>query len=419
MQQRYLYIFEMLREEIKKPDSVQWFDWKQMKLDVEAMFGQGFAHEVHEQMTEFYGSYIMGNIEPRTSLWSFIDFVAHRDDEIGDWATDNINLMVLTHRWIELENSRALKDILARLGQTGYRANWQELRLAMDERLRRMEVDGTRNGMKETGYFYCLLHAFTMIMMADVEVETKMRLLDQFSGRWSFLRYMYSVMTRSIIGFAFTNFASVTNNLTNDKEYEPYYHLYHSPLKERFEELCDKGTKKDKLQRALSKLEQRMKQADRSNDLDILCEVLFPDEFRDILNRHRPKSYKELEGEVCRIKQEMQGTIQVLNEQINALATQLSAAVKASVPIIEIEQELLRFPSQQALPIFMQLNTLLMGNEAWNLSSLAIRDKILAKQQQELQLIMNITAQQGSYVNGMVQTQTNHGVELNKQIPAA
>lgn len=419
MQQRYLYIFEMLREEIKKPDSVQWFDWKQMKRDVEAMFGQGLAHEVHEQMTEYYRSYMMGEIEPRSSLWSFIDFVAHRDDEIGDWATDNINLMTLTHRWIELESSRVLKDILARLGQTRYRANWQELRLAMDERLRRLEVDGTRNGMKEVGYFYCLLHAFIMIMMADVEMEMKMKLLNQFSGHWSFLRYMYSVMTRSIIGFGFTNFASVTNNLTNDKEYEPYYHLYHSPLKERFEELCDKGTKKDKLQKALLKLEQRMKQADRSNDLDALCEVLFPDEFRDILNRHRPKSYKELEGEVCRIKQEMQGTIHILNEQINALAAQLSAAVKASVPIIEIEQELLHFPSQQALPLFMQLNTLLMGNEAWNLSSLAIRDKILAKQQQELQLSMNITAQPGSYVNGMVQQQTNHGIEPNKQIPAA
>lgn len=418
MQQRYLYIFELLREGILDADNVQWYEWRQMKQDVETMLTQGFMQEIHERMTGFYEDYLMGRMPRRSSAWNFIDYVAKRDDELGSWASERIDLMSLAERWIELGGSQTLLDILARLGQTGYVADWQCLRSTMDEKLRRMEVDGTRNGMKETGYFYCLLHAFTMIMMAEVDIEKKMKLLEQFSSQWGFLRYMYCVMTRTIIGFAFTNYASVTNNLTNNKEYEPFYHLYHSPLKERFDELCDKGTKKEKLLKALQKLELCMKQATPSDELDELCEVLFPEEFRDMLNRHRPKSYRELEGEICKIKQEMQGTIEVLNEQINELAAQLSAAVKASVPIIEIENELMRFPGQQAWPIFMQLNTLLMGNEAWSQAALAIRNKIRAKLTQEWQLSMNITAQAGSNVNGVVQQQANYGIEPNRQISA-
>lgn len=419
MQQRYLYIFEMLREEKRKPGSVQWFDWKQMRQDVEVMLHQGYDQDLHEQMVVFYGPYLLKEVDSREA-WYFIDFVAQKDGLIGQWATGNLDLMALTERWIEVGDSKTLLALLTRLGQTGYVANWQELRKMMDDKLCRMEVEGTRNGMKETGYFYCLLHAFIMIMIAEMPVERKMKLLELFSRQWSFLRTVYSVMVRRIVGMGYTNFAQLAQyTVGGQQDFDPFLHLFYSPLKERFEQLVEMGTKRESLQKAMLKIEQRMQQTTPSTELDELCGVLFPEELRDMLNRHRPKSYQELEGEICKIKQEMQGTIEVLNEQINALATQLSAAVKASVPVIEIEHELLRFPSQQALPIFMQLNTLLMGNEAWNQSSLTIRDKILAKQQQELQLSMTITAQAGSNVTGVVQQQTNNGLLPNKQISAA
>lgn len=418
MQQRYLYIFEMLREEIRKPDSVQWFDWTQMKQDVEAMFAQGLAQDVHERMREFYRCYLRKDMESRAA-WNFIDSVAQMDDHIGEWAKSRIDLMELTERWIELGSSQTLMALLARLGQTGFEADWLSLREQMDEKLRRMEVEGTRNGMKETGYFYCLLHAFTMIMMAELATEKKLELLELFSHQWAFLRTVYSVMVRRIVGMGYTNFAQLAQyTVGGQQDFDPFLHLFYSPLKERFEELVSMGTKRESLIKAMDKIEKRMNDTQQSPDLDELCKVLFPDEFREMLNRHRPKSYRELEGEVARIKQEMQGTIQVLNEQINALAAQLSAAVKASVPIIEIENQLMQFPSQQALSIFMQLNTLLMGNAAWNQKSLAIRDRILAKQHQELQQSMSVTAQAGSIVNGVVQQQANYGIELNRQIPA-
>ena len=413
--ERYQYIFVLLREEIEKPNSIQHYEWVQMKKDVEAMLKQGHMQDVHVLMQEFYEGYLWGRMESRDA-WFFIDFVAQRDEHMGSWATGRINLMEFAERWIELGDSPRLMSLLTQLGRTGYKTDWEALRTTLDEKLRRMEVDGTRNGMKETGYFYCLLHAFTMIMMSAHTREEKAALLELFDDNWGFLRYMYSVMTRTIIGFRFANFASLTNCLTNDKEFEPYYHLYHSPLKERFNELCTKGTKKEKLEKAFQKLEQRMKQTSPSDELDGLCEVLFPEDFRDLLNRHRLKSYQELEGEIVHIKEEMNVTIDALNRQAKEMATQLSAALKASVPIDVIEQRLLIFPSAIALNVYMPLNTMLQVDAVWQAHSESILQKILAKQQQELQLSMNITAQPGSNVNGVVQQQTNNGIDPNRQI---
>jgi hypothetical protein len=79
----------------------------------------------------------------------------------------------------------------------------------------------------------------------------------------------------------------------------------------------------------------------------------------------------------------------------------------------------MKFQSREALAIFMQLNILLVGNKAWNTRSLAIRDKILNKQQQEMTYSMTITAQPGSNVNGFVQQQTNHALGYNPLTPLA
>lgn len=413
--QRYQYIFVFLREEIEKPESIQHYEWVQMKQDVEAMLKQGHMQDIHVLMQEFYEGYLWGRIESHDA-WDFIDFVAQRDEHIGSWATGKVNLLELVECWVEKGDSRTLLTLLTQLGRTEHETDWDALRTTLDEKLRRMEVDGTRNGMKETGFFYCLLHAFTMIMMSAHTKEEKMALLKLFADNWGFFRYMYSVMTRTIIGFRFANFASLTNCLTNDKEIEPYYHLYHSPLKERFNELCAKGTKKEKLEKAFQKLELRMKQTSPSDELDELCEVLFPEEFREMLNRHRPKSYQELEGEIADIKEEMNLTVDALNKQVKDLAERLRTAVEASVPVKDIEDELMKFPSSVALNIYMQLNLLLAGNSAWQAQTLGIRNKILAKQQQEMQLNMNITAQSGAYVNAFVQQQTNTDMNPTRQI---
>ena len=416
--ERYQHIFVMLREEIKSTDSVEWFTFKQMRQDVEVMNANGMMSYVHEQMQDFYKEYLWKTFESHKA-WSFIDFVAHRDDFFGEWATGKIDLMKLTEAWIERGDSRTLLSLLSRLGQTGYETNWQVLRALLDEKLRRMEVEGTRNGTKETGYFYCLLHAFTMIMMSERSVEDKVQLLEQFSQQWAFLRTVYSVMVRRIVGLNYTNFAQLAQYVVGgQQDFDPFLHLFHAPLKERFEELVELGTKRESLTRALDKIEQRMNNTQQSADMDVLCEVLFPEEFCNMLNMHRMPSYHELESEIDRIRIELDSTQETMNRQAQEMAVQLSAAVNASVPIDVIEQRLLIFPSGTALSVYMPLNTMLQVNPAWQARSESILQKILAKQQQELQLSMNITAQPGSNVNGIVQQQMNNSILPNKQISA-
>lgn len=418
IQQKYPQIFMMLEQEIQKPDSVQWFDWKYLKEDVEKMLRQGHGMELHEGMQRFYRCYLWRDLESRAA-WSFMDFVAGKDDYIGGWAAEQIDLMELTERWIELGSSQTFQSLLTRLGQTGYETDWHSLRLTMDEKLRRMEVDGTRNGMKETGYFYCLLHAFTMIMMSAHSAEEKMRLLELFSQQWAFLRTVYSVMVRRIVGLNYTNFAQLAQyTVGSQQDFDPFLHLFHAPLVERFEELVAMGTKRESLERALKKIGQRMQQTKPSPDLDMLCEVLFPDEFRNMLNQHRPPSYQELEYEIDRIKVQLDVTQETFNRQAKEMATQLSAALNASVPISVIEERLLIFSSAVALNIYMPLNTMLQVNAVWQEHSEGILQKILAKQHQELQLSMNITAQPGSNVNGIVQQQNNSGISTDRQITA-
>lgn len=416
--ERYQHIFIMLREEIKSNDSVEWFTFKQMSQDVEVMIANGMMSYVHEQMQNFYEEYLWKTFESHKA-WSFIDFVAHRDDFFGEWATGKIDLMKLTEAWIERGDSRTLLSLLSRLGQTGYETNWQVLRALLDEKLRRMEVEGTRNGTKETGYFYCLLHAFTMIMMSEQSLEDKMRLLELFSQQWAFLRTVYSVMVRRIVSLNYTNFAQLAQYVVGgQQDFDPFLHLFHAPLKERFEELVELGTKRESLTRALDKIEKRMNNTQQSADLDVLCEVLFPEEFCNMLNMHRMPSYHELESEIDRIRIELDSTQETMNRQAQEMAVQLSAAVNASVPIDVIEQRLLIFPSGTALSVYMPLNTMLQVNPAWQAHSESILQKILAKQQQELQLSMNITAQPGSNVNGIVQQQMNNNILPNKQISA-
>lgn len=133
MIQKYIHIFTILQQEIEKPGGTEWMTWKYLKRDVVAMLEHGFAQELHEHMQPFYRCYLWKDLESHSS-WSFIDFVAERDQYFGKWATGKIDLMELTERWITLGDSRTLLVLLNRLGQTGYEANWHQLRVAMDEK---------------------------------------------------------------------------------------------------------------------------------------------------------------------------------------------------------------------------------------------------------------------------------------------
>lgn len=418
MNNRYKCLFMMLHEEMKTSGSIEWFNWKHMREDVESMIANGMMNELHINMQDFYDYYLWGRIESYNA-WQFVDFVAQRDVYFGRWAKGRVDLMTLTESWIEQRNSQRFLLVLTRLGQTGYDTDWHDLRSKLDEKLRWMEVEGTRNGTKETGYFYCLLHAFTMIMMSDNSAEEKMRLLGLFSNQWAFLRTVYSVMVRRIVDFAFTNFAQLAHyTVGGQQDFDPFLHLIYCPLKERFEELVEMGTRRESLERAMKKIELRMQQTTPSHDLDGLCEILFPEEFRNMLNMHRPPSYREIKSELSEVRASANETIRTLEKRVEDMAKQYAALVEKSITVEQIETELTSLPTMMSLPIWSHLNTLLAHHTEWLKQTGVIRDKILAKQVQEMQMSLNITAQPGSNVNGIVQQQTNNGINPNRQITA-
>ena len=411
-----------LVEELMNPGSLRDFDWLQITKDVR-LFQQEhrMQQELHERMQPFYWEYIYAEDNYTQGLYQkrlFVQDVFRADALAGEWAHDEVDICEMTERWMLYGNEDEFKNLLKALVHVRYYTAWDEVLGKINEVLRRLEVEGSRKGDANAGAFYCQLHGYSMIASSELEHSRKADLIELFVRHWDYLRYIYSVMLRRIVGCGFTNFVSVANNVANTAAYEPYLHLFYAPLQERFDDLCQKGTKQEKLMKSQVRLTEKIESSTPSDELDELCEILFPDEFREMLNRHRPKSYRELENEVDRIKQEMQSTVEALNSQIHDLAQQLSAAVKASVPIADIEKELMKFQSREALSIYMQLNVLLVGNEAWLSNSLRIRDAILSRQQQELQLSMHITAQPGSSVNGVVQKQDNFGIDSNRQIPA-
>ena len=137
-----------------------------------------------------------------------------------------------------------------------------------------------------------------------------------------------------------------------------------------------------------------------------------------MLNQHRIPSYREIESELSKVRASANSTIRTLEKRVEDMAKQYAALVEKSITVEQIETELTSLPTIMSLPIWSHLNTLLAHHTEWLKQTGVIRDKILAKQEQEMRMSLNITAQPGSNVNGVVQQQTNNGINPNRQITA-
>jgi hypothetical protein len=119
-----------------------------------------------------------------------------------------------------------------------------------------------------------------------------------------------------------------------------------------------------------------MENTPQSDALDALCNLLFPEELNEYLAKHRPKDARQLREEIARLREELGETTRQMNLQVQTMADKMKALLEASVPIEEIEQELLMLDYNEAMGVFMQLNTLLLNNKAWMNNAANIRRKI-------------------------------------------
>lgn len=426
----YHCIKEPLENELKSPGGLKSYDWINLQGDALKYLAQEQDKEkLHKVMKPYYEELIEARgcrthmPNESYSRTMFVWEVFEHDPYVPQWIWQekNLDICKLTDMWIDAEgvDANAYKRLLKCLTQSAMPANWNVIKNYVFERLKLIIVENQYRQDKDVSEFYCSLHAFCVIMESSSDEERNGELFGKFLDHWVFIRYMYSVMMGHIIGSRLANIVAMANVVENTPGYAPYLHLFYAPLKERFEQFCLRGAKRDKLLAAIKKIEKKMQETERSEELDELCELLFSKKFLEMLERNRPKSYRELESEISRIKEGMGNTISILNGQIQELAEKLSNAVKASVPIDEIETELMKFQSRETIEIYKQLGTLLVANPAWQARAQSIRDKILDKQRQEMTISMQITANAGANVNGIVQQQTNHALGYNSPIGLA
>jgi hypothetical protein len=265
-----------------------------------------------------------------------------------------------------------------------------------------------------SGEFYCILHGFVMIMTGVEDEYEQAELFHKLRKHWSFLRHLYSIMVRRIVGFNFNNFVGVINNAKVSPSCTPYLNILYSAIQERSQDLIRLGAKQKNLDKAVGYIEDLINKTDQNTDLDRLCEVLFPDEIRDMLNTHRLPSYQQLKQENGQLKQKQQELLTLMkeqtrqtNEQISKMADAIKQAIEAAIPVKDIEKELMDLPAGTAWEIFQTLNELFEDHDTWRKYDRDIRKKL--KERMKATEKRNVV--QNNYNLELVQ---NKGVNIEK-----
>lgn len=126
-----------------------------------------------------------------------------------------------------------------------------------------------------------------------------------------------------------------------------------------------------------------------SDNLDELCDTLFPEDFQRMLDEFRPETREQVEKERNRLRYE----VGLLTDQMSAMANRLKEALENSVPIPEIEKQLLRLSPGTALDLCGKMTLMLSDNQAWMTNMPGIKEKILKKKEEQDQQLAELLQQ--------------------------
>ena len=158
-----------------------------------------------------------------------------------------------------------------------------------------------------------------------------------------------------------------------------YLHLYYPIVMENKDIICLRGTNREKLDASLDTIRVIIGSVTPSRDLDELSQILFPKSMKQYLEKHRLKSYPEVVAELDTFKKEMNEYKLQMNLQVQKMADQLKMMATASVSISVIADELMLLSAGVAWEVFIQLNGMLVENEAWVNHAGEIRKRIRQK----------------------------------------
>lgn len=371
----------------------------------------GDAAELHQQMEPFYEMWVEDSPRLDWTSRSIISDIAQIDPMFGAWASQQ-DLMKMARAWaVRGAGEEMLTLLCCMIHSDNYEPYCGEsIYEEVTEELRYQRV----NGNSGSGEIYALLHAFIIIVMSPPRFGKRKDLFRLMKMHWDFLRHIYCVMTGSIIGLGFANFVSLANNLKTAK-YHPYLHLVYWFLADNADTLCSKKQQKGMV-KALAALDEIMDKTDSNHELDELCQMLFPEEVKEMLTKHPKTPYRQLETEnhvlkVQNIELKVENTVlkkehsqlrqqmMVLREEHDELMRQVErkqdeiahevalqfqkAVVEDAIPFKEIEEELLALSPKLISIVWPILNEMLGGNDVWQKHFKSLRAKVRKREKEK------------------------------------
>lgn len=336
---------------------------------------------LHAMMVPYYKMYLNGDTRlccAGSKLESIGREMAHviaDDDQFGSWASEQ-NLIASAESWgdnmkhFEKESKRIYRffHVLELLLQSDCQQDWKSLSRELKEMLFKAEVCYDY----KTDEVLCILHAFTMIMQQEWTKEKKQEQFHLLNQQWLFLKHYYSVMTRHIIGVKWTSFRKVAETVMSaSQSFKPHLQIFYCGLMDCVDELHLAPARQRRMDKVILLMQEELNRCEPSELLYELCNTLFPEDFQRMLREHRPKSYKEVEGE-SRKKDELIQQIQKQNQQLksdlDATRKVLEQMILSSIPIKDVDAELEQYPPAMAWELLLKLNEspILNAFEVWH-----------------------------------------------------
>lgn len=347
------------------------------------LFKGEYSYDLHVELRPFYEKYMHGDAEFFSSVRTYsrmmVSNLMGEDPHFCHWLREK-DLVAIVQEWgvrAQGSVSESMFHVVRCALLGGYENDW----MALTGTFRQLLFEEAEYGTPWSREAYAVMHAISVICSAPLGDTKKAELLELLRDEWDFLKYLYSVMFRSVFGCRLKNLVQIANMIHNQAVYHPYAHLFYVVFAERADELCNSKADEKKVEKHLTKILNVMESTPPSEKLDELCDLLFPDELRKCLEKHRPKDTRQLREEISQLREELADTYRMMASQIQDTAAKIAALVETSVPIKDIEDELMNLPDGMAWDIFGKLNTLLMANAAWGKNAIGIRNRLLERMQ--------------------------------------
>lgn len=373
------FLKQLTNGEIADKD-VNWFE---MRSVVRRCREIGIMDELHRQLQPYYEMYLFADTKlmngKNYNCLRFIEDCAKEDDFFASWA-EQFELDAITEAWADHLRRADMyigyyQPLVRLLIEGGYDTNWHQLAETLKNGLHEAEVYSDY----KTGELIAFLHGVAMLMNTSWDVTKKMDLFDLLCNNWEFLKHFYSVMIRRVIGCRLPNFSAVANLLVQTTKYHHFIHIFYCALCYREPTLNLSKAQKKSLENQMNRIHNIMDNTIPSDGLNELCDTLFPEDFQRMLDEFRPETREQVERERNRLRYE----VGLLTDQLSAMADRLKEALENSVPIPEIEKQLLRLSPGTALDLCGKMTLMLSDNKAWMASMPDIKEKILKKKEEQ------------------------------------